>query len=77
MKYVGIIYENNITSKEAYYKLCERDNRLTNEPEILFKNQFTDWMDYLRIDKRKFYNLETCKKKVSEYFYNIVKSEIE
>ena len=62
-----IIYENNITSKEAYYKLCERDNRLINEPEILFKKQFTDWMDYLSIDKRKFYNLETCKKKVSEY----------
>ena len=29
---------------------------------LLFKKQFTDWMDYLSIDKRKFYNLETCKK---------------
>ena len=64
-----IIYENNITSKEAYYKLCERDNRLTNEPEILFKKQFTNWIEYLSIE-RAYYDLKTCKNKVGEYLSN-------
>ena len=62
-----IIAEKHIKSKEAYYELCERDNRLTTEPETVFKGKFTNWIDYLNIDKSEYYDLNTCKRKVSEY----------
>jgi len=61
-----IIADNNIKSKESYYELCEGDNRLPKEPEILFKGQFTNWIEYLSI-KRIYYDLETCKNKVNMY----------
>lgn len=61
-----IISDKNIKSKESYYELCDRDNRLSKEPEIVFKGQFTNWIEYLSIE-RVYYDLETCKNKVSEY----------
>ena len=47
-------------------ELCARDNRLTTEPEIVFKSQFTDWIEFLSI-KRIYYMLDTCKSKVADY----------
>ena len=64
-----IIADKNIKSKESYYELCERDNRLSKEPEIVFKCQFTNWIEYLSIE-RVYYDLETCKNKVGEYLSN-------
>jgi len=64
-----IIVDKNIKSKESYYELCERDNRLPKEPEITFKGAFTSWIEYLSIE-RIYYDLETCKNKVSEYLSN-------
>lgn len=61
-----IISNKNITSKEEYYELCDRDNRLTKEPERVFKGQFTNWIDYLSIE-RVYYDFKTCKSKVNEY----------
>jgi superfamily II DNA or RNA helicase len=61
-----IIADKNIKSKESYYELCDRDNRLSKEPEIVFKGQFTNWIEYLSIE-RLCYDLETCKNKVGEY----------
>ena len=61
-----IIADKNIKSKESYYDLCERDNRISKEPEIVFKGQFTNWIEYLSIE-RVYYDLETCKNKVGEY----------
>ena len=61
-----IIVDKNIKSKESYYELCEIDNRLSKEPEIVFKGQFTNWIEYLSIE-RVYYDLETCKNKVGEY----------
>ena len=61
-----IIADKNIKSKESYYELCERDNRLSKEPEIVFKGQFTNWIEYLSIE-RVYYDLETCKNKVRKY----------
>ena len=58
--------ENNIKSKESYYELCERNDRLPKDPEIAFKGQFTNWIEYLSIE-RVYYDLETCKNKVGEY----------
>jgi superfamily II DNA or RNA helicase len=61
-----IIANEGIRTKECYYKLCEINNRLPNEPEIVYKGQFTNWVDYLGIE-REYYDLETCKNKVQEY----------
>jgi len=61
-----IIVSKNIKNKEEYFELCERDNRLSKEPEIVFKGQFTNWIEYLSIE-RIYYDLETCKNKVGEY----------
>jgi predicted helicase len=55
----------NIT-KEEYYKLCDIDNRLSTEPEIIYKGQFTNWIEYLGVE-RVYYDLETCKNKISQY----------
>lgn len=61
-----IIADKNIKSKESYYELCEKDNRLYKEPEIAFNGQFTNWIEYLSIT-RVYYDLETCKNKVGKY----------
>ena len=60
-----IIAENGIKNREEYYELCDRDNRLTREPEITYNGQFTNWVDYLGIE-RIYYDIETCKIKVCE-----------
>ena len=65
-KAIKIIADKNIKSKESYYELCERDNRLSKEPDIIFKSQFTNWIEYLSIE-RIYYDLKTCKNKVIEY----------
>jgi len=61
-----IISDKNIKSKESYYELCEKDYRLSKEPEIIFKGQFKIWIEYLSIE-RMYYDIETCKNKVNEY----------
>ena len=61
-----IIADKHIRSKEDYYALCEKDNRLSKEPEVVFKGQFTNWIDYLNIE-RIYYDLETCRNKIEEY----------
>ena len=61
-----IITDKNIKSKERYYELCERDNRLPTNPEEQFKAKFINWIEYLSIE-RVYYDLETCKNKVGEY----------
>jgi len=61
-----IIADKNIKSKESYYELCEKDNRLSKEPELTYNGQFTNWIEYLSIE-RVYYDLETCKNKLGEY----------
>ena len=61
-----IIADKNIKSKAEYYELCEKDNRLSIEPEIIFKGKFTNWIEYLSIE-RIYYDLNTCKVKIAEY----------
>ena len=61
-----IIAKKNINSKESYYRLCDMDNRLSKEPEIVFRGRFKSWIEYLSIEKI-YYNLEDCKSKVVEY----------
>ena len=65
-----IIIEKNITNwnnfPECYYELCDRDNRLSKEPDVIFKGKFTNWIDYLGIDSI-YYDLTTCKNKIDQY----------
>lgn len=61
-----IIKDNNTKSKQEYYELCDKDSRLSKDPEILFKGKFTNWIDYLGIE-RIYYEIDTCKKKIHEY----------
>ena len=61
-----IIAEKNITCKEDYYKLCDKDIRLPREPDVKFGKQFKNWIDFLDI-KRVYYNIDTCKNKINEY----------
>lgn len=63
---VKIIATRGIKNKKEYYALCESYIGLHKEPDVHFKGQFVDWIEYLSIE-RKFYDLETCKKKVKEY----------
>ena len=62
----NILANKNIKSKEAYLELCEHDNRLSTEPELVFKSQFTDWIEFLSIP-RIYYELGICKSKVDDY----------
>ena len=55
----------NIKSKQDYYDLCARDERLPLKPEEKFNGSF-DRIHYLSIE-RIYYDLELCKKKVNEY----------
>ena len=58
--------KNKIKSKDEYYKLCDKDVRLSKEPEKTFQDQFVNWIDYLSIE-RIYYDLEMCKNKIAEY----------
>ena len=71
-----IISEKNIKNKKEYYELCDKDSRLTKEPEINYKGSFTNWIDYLSIHKI-YYDIETCKNKINEYIllYSDIKKD--
>jgi hypothetical protein len=73
-----IISDKNIKTKKSYYELCDNDNRLSKEPDIIFKNKFINWIDYLSIEKI-YYDLETCKNKIEEYLLLLpeIKNKIE
>ena len=60
-----IIVSKNIKNRPEYFELCEKDNRLSVEPELTYNSQFTNWIEYLSIE-RIYYDLETCIKKVNE-----------
>ena len=61
-----IIAEHNVKTKEDYYALTLRLNKLPDDPETAYKGVFTNWIDYLSIE-RVYYDLKTCKSKVHEY----------
>lgn len=61
-----IIAEKQIGSKLDYFELCKRDDRLSSEPETVFKGRFTNWIEYLSIP-RIYYDLETCIMRINHY----------
>ncbi len=61
-----IILQQKIINKNEYYELCENDSRLPKNPDDVYKDNFSNWIDYLGIE-RKYYNIEKCKEKIKEY----------
>jgi hypothetical protein len=59
-----IIVSKNIKKRKEYFELCEKDNRLSVEPELTYNGRF-NWIEYLSIE-RIYYDLETCIEKVNE-----------
>ena len=55
-----------IDSKESYYSLCKRDTRFREDPKEYYKEQFTNWIDYLGIE-REYYDLDKFNSKIIEY----------
>jgi len=60
------IREHNIKNIDEYIELCEKDNRLSKEPDEYYKGTWLNWCDYLSIE-RIYYNIDECIKKVNEY----------
>lgn len=56
-----------LKSKSDYIVMCKKDIKLVSESEQVFKDDFTNWVDYLGIPCDAHYNLETCKKKIGTY----------
>jgi superfamily II DNA or RNA helicase len=63
-------YETKIWNKEEYKKIRKIIPVLPEDPELTFKGQFIDWIDYLEIE-RIYYNIDECKAKIKEYIGNI------
>ena len=61
-----LILDKNIKSKQSYIELCKKDNRLPEDPETVFVGKFTNWIEYLSIDRNLYYDLKTTKNKVRE-----------
>jgi len=61
-----ILFDKKIVSIEEYITYCEKDARLPIDPIEKFGNKF-NWIDYLNIDREKYYDLDTCRIKVKEY----------
>ena len=61
-----IIADKNIKSKEEYRVLCNINVKLPLDPETVYNQKFTNWIEYLSIE-RVYYDFETCKRKINEY----------
>ena len=61
-----IIADKNIKSKDEYRVLCNINVKLPLDPETVYNQKFTNWIEYLSIE-RVYYDFETCKRKINEY----------
>jgi hypothetical protein len=53
-----------------------KDTRLPKDPEVEFKSEFINWIDYLGIIY-SYYNMKTCKEKIQEHLSNHPINDIE
>lgn len=58
-----------ITTKEAYYELCKKDDRLSLDPREYFGQNF-DWCDYIGLNRADYYTKEECAKKSKRYVFS-------
>lgn len=64
-------------SWKEYLELCDRDSRLYNIPEDVYKSQFEGRVEYLGLNRDNYISLQDYKKSFSEYNTNMLKlSEI-
>ena len=72
-----IIKKKGIQTKDDYFKLCDCDDRLSKEPETIFRGCFTNWIEYLSIP-RIYYDIDTCKQQIDKYLdqFPDIKSDI-
>lgn len=61
-----ILANKKIESKREYYQLCNRDIRLSRDPERTYGSKFKGWIDYFGIE-RIYYDIETCKDVIRRY----------
>jgi superfamily II DNA or RNA helicase len=62
-----LLSTKKIKSKHEYYDLCDTDIRFSKDPEIRFGKKFIGWIHYLCIDTSHYYDVDTCKEKISQY----------
>ncbi len=60
-----IIVGKNVKTRKDYDILCLHDCRIPHNPQVVFKEQFVSWLDYLSIE-RKYYDLCTCRIKIKQ-----------
>lgn len=64
-----------IMSKEEYSDLCKNDCRLPIDPDMVYHN-FPGWVDYLQIDRSKYYSRPEDVKKMIDEIRDEYKDEI-
>ncbi len=63
-----LLTRKGLKSPKEYAELCEKDKRFPLDPMKQFGiSKFKGWMDYLGIDKTKYYTLDQCKSHVRTY----------
>jgi len=67
--------ENKPKNKSEYYDLCNKDSIFPKDPEEYYKSGWKEWIDYLGIE-RIYYDLETCKKRVTELKKEIKETDL-
>ena len=67
-----LLTRKGLKSRKEYAELCEKDNRFPPVPmdKDAFGDKFKGWIDYLGIDKTKYYTLDQCKLHVRTYISN-------
>ena len=60
---------NEIESEEEYKKICDLVGGLPKDPKLQFGNNFPGWIEYLGIDKSKYYDdIDVVKKVINKIF---------
>jgi hypothetical protein len=62
-----LLIRKGLKSPKEYAELCEQDKRFPPDPRDEFDTKFKGWIDYLGIDKKKYYTLDQCKLRVRQY----------
>lgn len=62
-----IIVAKCIRTKEQYIQECANDARLAFDPQIVYREKFKSWFEYLGHTRDMYYDLNTCRQKIKEF----------
>ena len=62
-----LVANHNVKTLDQYYALCDKTPSLPKEPNVAYKGQFVNWVDFFGLDRGDFYDLETCKDAARKY----------